>query len=459
MAIADPETAGRAADAEGRREPSGRTAARTWAAGAAGYLALALLNAWPIPAVFLTHLPHDLGDPVISTTILQWNATRPWFTDEWWNGVGYYPLPDTLTWSDPRLGLTLIAAPVFRLTGSMVAGYNAAYILSFALSALAAHALVHALTRSHAAALVAGCSFGFAPFRAAHLAHLELLASYWMPVALLALHRWLSTRRRGWLVAFGAALAAQGLFCAYYLPMFGLIVGAWLLWFVADRTQPSRLAGPVVAGLIALIALIPIYARYVSAHEAAGFERSRLEVETYSADLNGLWAAAPELRLWPSLPTRTLEGRIFPGVTVVVLVVVCLWRTRWRMPASRRLRLARRVLLGIAGVAGLAALAAGVFGPLRFDALFVSITVTEVRKPFSILIAALSAWVLVHPRVLEAARSRSVLAFYILATILMFVLALGPRPTAYGVPFLYRAPYEWLMWLPGFESLRAPARF
>ena len=462
MTTADPGSENqRAADAPVRR-PGRRDAPaawQPWATGAAGYLALSLLNAWPLPLFFLTHLPHDLGDPVITTTILQWNATMPWFTDQWWNGVGYHPLPDTLTYSDPRLGLTLIAAPVFWATGSMVAGYNTAFILSFALSALAAHLLVYSLTRSHAAALVAGCAFGFAPFRGAHLAHLELLASYWMPAALFALHRWRSTGRAWWLAAFGIALVAQGLFCAYYLPMFGIIVGGWLLWFVAERGRLKRLAGPVAAGLVALALLMPLFLRYQAAHEAAGFERSLLEVETYSADLNGLWAAAPELQLWPSLPTRSPEGQIFPGVAVVALVIWVAWRPRRRFEAGERIRLARGVLLCAAAAAGLAALSAALFGPLRVELGVVTLSVTELRKPFSILLAALGTYALLHPRVLHAARTRSVLAFYMLAAIVMFVLALGPNPTAFGLPFLYRAPYGWLLPLPGFESLRAPARF
>jgi hypothetical protein len=41
----------------------------------------------------------------------------------------------------------------------------------------------------------------------------------------------------------------------------------------------------------------------------------------------------------------------------------------------------------------------------------------------------------------------------------MLLLAMGPNPTAFGVPFLYEAPYSWLVKLPGFASLRAPARF
>ena len=41
----------------------------------------------------------------------------------------------------------------------------------------------------------------------------------------------------------------------------------------------------------------------------------------------------------------------------------------------------------------------------------------------------------------------------------MWLFSLGPAPTLMGNPFMYRGPYALLMYLPGFNSLRVPARF
>ena len=49
--------------------------------------------------------------------------------------------------------------------------------------------------------------------------------------------------------------------------------------------------------------------------------------------------------------------------------------------------------------------------------------------------------------------------FYALAAFAMWVFALGPDPTFFGMRALYQAPYGWLMRLPGFDGLRVPARF
>ena len=446
---------------EAARRPFLRPASiRAAALFGAVYLCLALLNTWPMALRLFTHLPHDLGDPVVSTTLLHWNAVTPLFTERWWNGVGFHPLPDTITFSDPRLGLYAVGAPVWWTTGSAVAVYNVLFIVSFALSAIAMHALVFSLTRNHGAALVAGCAYGFAPFRAWHLAHLELLASYWMPVALLGLHRWLEDRRWWWLAVFGAATTFQGLFCAYYLPMFAVLGGLWVAWFAPGRLAPRALAALLSVALAAVAALLPLFLHYRAAHEALGFTRGIGEIELYSADLTGLWSTPPELRFWPSTEVETAEGYLFPGLTVVLIVIIAIARNRREYHVTNGVRRARRLLLVAAGFVGTVAVLAYLFGPLRIAIGGLSVSITELRKPASLLIAALVGYVLLHARVLAAWRARSPLAFYALATGVMILLALGPSPALAGVKFLYRPPYAWLMSLPGFdESLRAPARF
>ena len=59
----------------------------------------------------------------------------------------------------------------------------------------------------------------------------------------------------------------------------------------------------------------------------------------------------------------------------------------------------------------------------------------------------------------RAYQRRSILAFYVLAAGVMWLLSLGPAPTLRGTAFWVKAPYSWLMVLPGFSSLRVPARF
>jgi hypothetical protein len=52
------------------------------------------------------------------------------------------------------------------------------------------------------------------------------------------------------------------------------------------------------------------------------------------------------------------------------------------------------------------------------------------------------------------------LGFYAMATVAMWLFALGPTARLLGYRVLYKAPYAWLMVLPGFrDEFRVPARF
>ncbi len=145
------------------------------------YAVLTVAVTWPIAIHPASLVPHDLGDPLLSTWVLWWNAQVLPFSETWWNGPFFFPASSTLTFSDHRVGLGIISTPAILLGASPLAAHNAVFLLTFFLSAAAAYALGFSLTRSREAAFIAGLVFGFNPYRADHLSHLELLASYWLP--------------------------------------------------------------------------------------------------------------------------------------------------------------------------------------------------------------------------------------------------------------------------------------
>ena len=109
---------------------------------AAIYFALAVALTWPLALVIGTHVPRDLGDPLLSTWALWWNAQHLPFTREWWNAPQFHPVAGASAFSDHRVGLVFISQPVQWAGGSPLAAYDIALLLSFPLSALAAHLLV-----------------------------------------------------------------------------------------------------------------------------------------------------------------------------------------------------------------------------------------------------------------------------------------------------------------------------
>src|SRR5438270_13955280 len=112
-------------------------AGRGFAVAFLGYSALTLLLFHDLIGRVSTAVPHDLGDPLLSTWTLWWNAHRTPFLGGWWNGLSFYPEHGSLAFSDHRVGLTLIASPVQWLGGTPVLAYNVTLLSSFALCALA----------------------------------------------------------------------------------------------------------------------------------------------------------------------------------------------------------------------------------------------------------------------------------------------------------------------------------
>lgn len=263
------------------------------------YAAVTVAWTWPLVTHVGGVVPHDLGDPLMSIWLLWWNARELAFTGEWWNGAFFHPAEGVLAFSDHRVGISLLTTPLIWLGATPLAAYAVAFAASFWLSASTAYALCFTVTSNRAVAFVGGLVFGFNPYRAGHLAHIELLAAYWLPVILLALHRWVDTRQTGWLIVFGAALLLQALTGGYYFVFVLVLLALWLAWFF----RGGRAADPIWLGAtigVVLLAVAPILLRYHAVHQEMGLRRTMAEIHLHSADVAGLLTAPPLLAVWPS---------------------------------------------------------------------------------------------------------------------------------------------------------------
>jgi hypothetical protein len=428
-----------------------------------GYTALAAVITFPLVFHLSSAVPGDLGDPLLSTAILWWNAHVMPLTERWWNGFAFAPATGTLAFSDHRLGLSLLASPLQWLGASPLTSYNIVLLLTFPLCALGAHALGFTLTKRHDAAAICGLAYGFNPFRIAHLSHLELLAGFAMPAALAALHVYLRDRRARWMAAFALALFVQGLCSTYYLLFFAILVTLWLLWFVRPREWRD---GAVIglSGACAAAALSPIALAYWRIHRYYGFSRMLNEIQSFSADLSSLVTASPTLRFWGWTThfNPTPELQTFPGLTIAALAAIGLFAALRRTHADvRRHEALAAGLLLVSCLFAALALSFEVVGPWKIRAAGVLIQLTDAYKPISIALLLLAAALaLAVPAVRAAWSTRSPLAFYLCATVFLVLCSFGPSPSFLGQQFLYKPPYEWIRALPVIgDGIRVPARF
>jgi hypothetical protein len=429
---------------------------------AALYAALTTALTWPLALAPGSTVPNDLGDPLLNTYLISWNARTTPLTERWWNLPQFYPLPGTTAYSEHLLGLAPLTTPIVALTGNALLAYNAAFLLSFVCCGLSAHILTYVLTRRHDVSLLAGLAFAFAPYRMSQIAHVQVLTAYWMPLALAALHLYLADGRARWLALFGVSWVLQALSCGYYLFYLSALVAIWLAWFAVGREPWRRIGSILAVWALAALAMAPIAYGYFKFQRAYGLRRWPDEIEAFSADIASVLKAPDNLHLWGWLDVvGRPESALFPGLTVVLLVLAGLivaWVAAARSGSGRLA--ASRWLLAAAALFLVAAATPLWLGPWKVELFGVKIlSVTTARKPLSVAVLFVAAALVLHPSVRNAWFRRSAFAFYALATVAMWIFSLGPSPTLLNEPVIYKAPYAWLMLLPGVDGIRVPARF
>jgi hypothetical protein len=106
--------------------------------------------------VLTTSLPSDLGDPLLNTSILAWNAKHLPLSAGWWNFPSFAPLSGVTAFTEHLLGAYPLTSPIVWETGNAVLAYNVLFLACFPLNGLATYVLVRELTGSAAGALVGG---------------------------------------------------------------------------------------------------------------------------------------------------------------------------------------------------------------------------------------------------------------------------------------------------------------
>jgi hypothetical protein len=290
--------------------------------------AFAVLTCVMMPAL-VRHLADgavDHQDVYFNMWRLQWVAhalaTSP---RNLFNGNIFYPEPRTLLFSDAMLLQGVIAAPLVWIGLPPVAVHNIMLLGAIVWSGATMFALVRHLTRSRGAALIAGTIFAFAPYRFAHLMHLELQWTMWMPLALLAMHRTLENGRVRDGLLTGAAVVLQMLSSVYYGVFLITLMGlcALLLKLGEQWAIVRRAAVPLTAGALLAIAIIGSYAvPYLQARDQVG-ERPAGEIQRFAARPADYLVTSP--RNWMHARWQMEsepERRLFPGTVPFLLAVV-----------------------------------------------------------------------------------------------------------------------------------------
>jgi hypothetical protein len=427
------------------------------------YLALAAIYTHPVLQKSFTGIANDPYDPILNTSVLWWNATTVPFSPTWWSPPHFHPSRDVAAFTENLVGVSVLATPIYWVTGSALAAYNICFYLSWALSAFTAYLLVWFLVRRQDAAFLAGLIYGFTPYRTAELGHLQMLSVFWFPLVLLGLHGFLVQRRGWWLALFGAAWVLQALANGYMIFFGAVVVGLWLVYFCTRNSAWRAAPAILLTWAIANAVLLPVLLKYHAVHEHYGLRRSISEAAAFSAPASAWFEVSYVVWFWNHLLPESKDN-LFPGLTVVLLViagVTLAWRQQGRRlePVRGRRRTLVIVLLATILLSALAMLLTLAWGPWSRELLGITVRVTDLDRAVNVFLVSGALLVSLSRRARTALARRSDLVFYLAATIALAVLCCGPVLRTGDSVVLEPMPYRWLLYLPGFDSVRVPTRF
>jgi len=450
-----------------------------WRRGAcvlSAFVALAMVQAWPLPLHLGTRLT---GPPTGDTGVYVWNT---WVFRQELVETGQWPFstsrifsldtPADLSLHNYTAFANLLALPLQPLMG-VVAAFNVVYLLNVALAGYGMYLLAKRLTGRTAEAWLAGLVFAWSPFLVARsAAHFSLVAAAPLPLFWYFLDRAWHTQRLRDAAATGATLAWAAFSDPYYA-VYCLMLG---LCFLAGKTigmaphfrvlpaqRRSRLLLDI--GIVGLIVLI------VGVHVIGG---GNVHVASLSISMRTLYTPMLLLLL-------LVTARVFLQVRPVVT-----WSAppigSWMVRTSAAAILVATVLLSPTLYAVGRRVAEGrmVSAPVLWRSSppgvdLLAFVAPNPNHPLSP--AALTDWLTAGPGgFVEQVASLSLVGFLVMflawryagfrpgwlwtgITVGFGVLSLGPFVTIAGVNTFLPTPWAFLRYVPVIGAARMPARF
>lgn len=225
------------------------------------YCLVSVFMTWPLTLHLRTSVIGGMGDNIYFVWLIRWyqkvfleGQGHPFF-----NPMMNYPQGWNLSTTETSLASALPGVPFSAWLGP-IAGYNIAMLLTFVLSGFFMYLWVRSLTKSNAAALLAGTLYAFSPYHIAHfvVGHLNLCGIEWFPLYFWGLHNLLNSKKKFDLKSVlltGLPLGLIAFTSMYYLYMtliFSLIFVAGYLCFTRFSVFRNKFFWIEAASAIAL---------------------------------------------------------------------------------------------------------------------------------------------------------------------------------------------------------------
>lgn len=273
---------------------------------------------WPLAAQIATAV-NDFGDPLLNAWALAWIVhALPASPAHLFDANIFFPERGALAFSETLLLPALLVTPAAWAGAGAVTLHNLTLLSALVLSGVTMFALARRVTGDWRAALVAAVAFTAYPYRAEHMAKVQLQLTYLLPLALLEAHR-ISAGEGKWrhAIVLGLALGGQFLSCVYYAIYFATVLPLFVVVAIAVRRGVSRraLAQLAAAAMIGAAMTVVVLPAYLQNRSIVG-DRQQEELIRGSAEWRDYRRAHPENLLYGNAEhPGPGERRLFPGFT------------------------------------------------------------------------------------------------------------------------------------------------
>ncbi|MFM2308395.1 MAG: hypothetical protein RLY87_515 [Chloroflexota bacterium] len=255
-------------------------------------------------------------------------ATNPL---EVWHAPQFAPYPYTLAYSDHFAAFGVFCAPLIWLGVPIGLLLNGAVIASAVATVWAVRALARDAGAARWPALLVGLAVGFGAFRTTQLAHLQMLATWMLPLAVLWFGQAMRAPHvRSW-PAFGFLMVVASAFglSIYHgfmlVPVLG-IACVVLLVHTPPSQRISFIKRLLVFGCISCLALLPSLWPYLQVQRTTAVVRSLDELANWSAPLQAWFAVPAQHPLWPPVLGDVVTGRpelvLAPGLLLSIAALL-----------------------------------------------------------------------------------------------------------------------------------------
>lgn len=406
---------------------------------------------WPLATHVSTHTA-DIGvdDPLLYARLLR--HFLAWLSGQHGNLFDadyFWPFPKVLATTDASLGILYCALPFLPFTRDLLTLVNLGVLLTFVLTGHATYLVARELSKSRTAALFAGSAFAFCLFRLHQLDHLNILQMQWMGYALFGMLRQFEKPTR-WGTA-GTALAfflhgSAGTNVALYSTFFFAAVAVWMLVTVDKAARKTFAVHLGVAVGVAVIALLPIYLPYLQVQAAHTLQWPEWHVDVYGGRAEQLFAAPPYNKVHGPEMAKNLfrESYLFLGWSVLLAGGVGVLLLRLRVANQQKPYPIKSWVIAAVDTG------AAVFA-IQFA--------LRDRRVAVVLILFVLGRELVR-RVRKKPFDPLASFGLMLAGLALFYLfaGQGPHIQSHGQQ-IGEGMWRWLAHIPGFGSVRTPARF